>query len=141
MQPVADWHYKLDQHLKKCRLQTIGCATLLLVAAPSYSEAPTNRDAAIQFFADSVGNECTQEVVDQLGLSKKQCDQRHMESVEQCKAIAATDLPALLSQMELGRAMLRFSLCSGMVIQGEKFDLTAWEPTITQILDRAHEDE
>ena len=127
--------------MKNCRLRTIGSAAFLLVATPSYSEESTNRDAAIQFFADSVGNECTQEVVDQLGLSKEQCDQRHMESVEQCKAIAATDLPAMLSQNEIGRAMLRFSLCRGMVIQGEKFSLTEWEPTITQMLDRAHEDE
>ena len=77
----------------------------------------------------------------QLGLSKEQCDQRHRESVEQCKAVAATGLPALLSQVELGRAMLRFSLCRGVVIQGEQFDLTAWEPTITEMLDKAHEDD
>jgi len=112
-----------------------------LTAAPSYSAPPTNRDAAIQFFATAVGTECSQEVVEQLGLSKEQCDQRYIESVEKCKTIAATDLPALLSQKELGRAMLRFSLCRGMVIQGAQFDLTAWEPTISQILDEAHEDE
>lgn len=127
--------------MKKRGLQTIGYATLLLVAAPSYGESPTNRDAAIQFFAESVGTECEQEVVERLGLSKKQCDLRHRESVEQCKAIAATDLPTLLSQEELGRAMLRFTLCRGVVIQGKKFDLAAWEPTITRLNDKSYEDE
>ena len=141
IQPVTNWHCKVDLRLISRGLQTIGYATLLLVAAPSNGEAPTNRDAAIQFIAESVGTECTQEVVEQVGLSKQQCDQRHRESVQQCKAIAATDLPALLSQEELGRAMLRFSLCRGTVIQGEEFDLTAWEPTITQMLDKARENE
>jgi len=64
-----------------------------------------------------------------------------MDSVAQCGTIAATNLPAQLSQEDLGRMMLRFSLCRGIVIQGEKFDLTAWEPTITQMLAKAHEDE
>ena len=123
------------------RLQTAACTALLLAAALSYGDVPTNRDAAIQFFAESVGTECTQEVVEQLDLSKAQCDQRHMDSIEKCKAIAATNLPAVLSQEELGRAMLRFSLCRGMVIQGNEFDLTAWEPTITQMLQKAHEEE
>lgn len=64
-----------------------------------------------------------------------------MQSVEQCKVIAATNLPALLSQEELGRALLRFSLCRGMVIQSKQFDLTAWEPAITQMLEKARESE
>ena len=139
IQPVADFHHQLDQRLEKLRLHSIGYAAFLLVATPSYGEAPTNRDAAIWFFGDSVGTECTQEVVEKLGLSTEKCNQRHIESVEQCKVIAATDLPSKLSQVELGRAMLRFSLCHGMLIQGESFDLTVWEPTITAMLDRAHD--
>jgi hypothetical protein len=123
------------------KLKTIAFATFLLAAALSHGDAPTNRDAAVQFFADSVGTECTQEVVERLALTKEQCDQRHMDSVAQCRTIAATNLPAQLSQEDLGRMMLRFSLCRGVVIQGEKFDLTAWEPTITQMLAEAHEDE
>lgn len=126
--------------MRHCPLPTIACIILLLIAARSYCEEPTNRDAAIQFLADSVGTECTREDVDRLGLSE-QCDQRNRESVLQCKAVATTGLPPLLSQKEWGRAMLRFSLCRGMVIQGDQFDLTAREPTITQLLDKAHEEE
>ena len=114
---------------------------LLLLITPSFADEPTNRDAAIQFFAESVGTECEQETIDTLGISKEQCDQRHVESVNRCKLIAGTDLPPKLSQVELGRAMLRFSFCRAMLIQGESFDLKAWEPTITELLQRAHEDD
>lgn len=112
-----------------------------MLCTTSYGEEPTNRDPAIQFFAESVGGECTEEVIDKLGLPKDQCDQRHMESLEQCKIIAATDLPPKLSQVELGRAMLRFSFCRGMLMQGESFDLVAWDLTITEMLNRAHQDD
>lgn len=141
MHPVIFWSHKPNLSMRNRRHPTIACVVLLLITAPSHSEGPTNRDAAIQFFVDSVGTECTQEDVDRLGLSKEQCDQRHRESVEQCKEVAVTDLPSLLSQVELGRAMLRFSLCRGMVIQGQQFDLVAWEPTITEMLEKAHENE
>jgi len=114
---------------------------LLLLTAPLYGEEQTNRDAAIQFYADSVGTECNQEDIDKLGLSKEQCDQRHLDSIERCKVIAATDLPLELSQVDLGRAMLRFSLCHGMLIQGQSFDLAAWDPTITEMLNKAHEND
>ena len=123
------------------RFQTFFFVTLLLVATPSYGDEGTNRDAAIRFFADSVGEECAKEDIERFGLSKEQCDQRHRESVEQCKVIAATDLPELLTQEELGRAMLRFLLCRGVVIQGASFDLAAWEPTITELNNKGREDE
>ena len=125
--------------MKASQLITCECVALLILCATSYAEEPTNRDAAIQFFAESVGVECTKEDIDLLGLPKEKCDQRHLDSIKQCKVIAATDLPSKLSQVELGRAMLRFSLCHGMLIQGESFDLTVWEPTITAMLDRAHD--
>jgi hypothetical protein len=114
-------------------------ATLLLLGARSYGEEPTNREAAIQAFAQSVGVECAREDIERLGLSKEQCDQRHLDSIEQCKGIAATGLPEELSQVNIGRAMLRFSLCRGMLMQGKSFDLEAWEPTITEMLNKAHE--
>lgn len=114
---------------------------LLLPATPSNGEEPTNRDAAIQFFADSAGSECRQEDIDELQISRELCDQRLRDSIDRCKAIAATDLPALLSQVELGRAMLRFSLCRGMLMQGATFDLKLWEPTITKMLKEAHQNE
>ncbi len=121
--------------------QLIACAyvTLLMLCATSYAEEPTNRDAAIRFFAESVGAECSEEDIVQLGLPKEQCDQRHLDSIEQCKVIAATGLPSELSQVELGLAMLRFSLCRGMLIKGQSFDLTAWDPTMTEMLQKAHE--
>ena len=138
---LTDWRRNLDIRLNIRTLQIVAFATFPWIAATGYSEESTNRDAAIQFLADSVGTECTQEVVEKLGLPKEQCDQRHTDSVAQCKDIAATDLPTLLSQGELGRAMLRFSLCRGMVIQGKEFDLTAWAPTITRMLAKAGEGE
>jgi len=112
-----------------------------LAAAPSHGDALTNRDATIQAYGEGVGTECTQEDIEKLKLPKAQCDQRHMDSIEQCKAIAATNLPTLLSREEMVRAMLRFVLCLGMVKQGNEFDLTAWEPTITHMLEKEHEEE
>ena len=47
----------------------------------------------------------------------------------------------MLSQVELGRAMLRFSLCRGVLMQGATFDLKVWEPTITKMLEEAHQSE
>lgn len=121
--------------MRKPSSSTAAFLVLLLSAAHSQGDEGTDRDAAIRFFADSVGTECDQELIDQLGISKEQCDRRHMESVKRCKEVAATGLPALLSQKELGRAMLRFSLCRGVVIHGGEFELVTWDPTITRMLD------
>ena len=112
-----------------------------LLPTSSNGEEPTNRDSAIQYLADLVGAECKQEDIDKLKISKEQCDQRLRDSVVRCKSIAATDLPAMLSQVELGRAMLRFSLCRGVLMQGATFDLKVWEPTITKMLEEAHQSE
>ena len=105
----------------------------------SYGEETTNRDAAIQLIAEAVRVECTGEDIDQLGLPEEECNQRYLDSTEKCKVIAATGLPTELSQVELGRVMLRFSLCRGVLMQGASFDLTIWEPTITEMLNKAHE--
>ena len=124
------------------KISEIGTSLLLVLSATQFVVADVRwLLECIQAYAEGVGTECTQEAVEQLELSKAQCDQRHMDSVEQCKAIAATNLPRLLSREEMVRAMLRFVLCRGMVMQGNDFDLTAWEPTITQMLEKSHEEE
>ena len=113
----------------------------VLVGTSCYGQSPTNRDAAIEHLASTLVPQCAQSDLERLGISKEQCDQLHAVSIAQCKAVATTDLPTQLSQRELGRAMLRFSFCRGMVMQGKDFDLAVWEPTITQLLDEAHEEE
>jgi hypothetical protein len=113
----------------------------LLLGAKSYADGQTNRDGAIQFFADAVGTTCTAEDVEEYGLSQEKCNQRHLNSVEQCKEIAATGLPQRLSSENLRRVMLRFSLCRGMLLQGKSFELEEWRPVITSILDKASDDD
>lgn len=111
----------------------------LFLCERSHGGEQTDRDEAIRFLVEAVGIECTDEHVDQLNLPKDQCDERFRYSINYCEPVAVSNLPSKLSSADLNRLMLRFSLCRGMLLQGQSFDLEKWEPTITQLVRNSRE--
>lgn len=125
---------------------TVRClAKLVFVAMPFLciesalcdENGTSEKHAIVEFIVESVGNECTSAQIQQLGISKSQCDIRHAKAVAVCSDVTLGDSSEQLDRRGRLRATLVFSLCRGVLLQDAPFEIDRWEPTIEKLLEQA----
>lgn len=123
----------------RCLAKLVFRVTPLLFAENAICSENDTSDkyAVIKFIVESVGDECTDKQIQQLGITKSQCDIRHGNAVSVCSDITLDDAQEQLDRSGRLRATLVFSLCRGVVLQGMPFEIAIWESTITKLLDQA----
>lgn len=115
----------------------IGVALFLSALSASCDENDTSdKYSVIRYIVESVGEGCTGGRSRQLGITKSQCDVRHLSAVAICSEITLDNSPEQLDYRGRLKVTLVFSLCRGVIMQEAPFEIDKWESTITMLLDQ-----